>query len=64
MGHPGLGAGRLQRIPFDFAQGGLSCLAALARWNDRGEKDGQSGMERVSSLDRNRRSGSTVYVHY
>jgi hypothetical protein len=27
-----------QRIPFDFAQGRLSCLASLARRNDKGEE--------------------------
>ena len=29
---------RWQRIPFGFAQGRLSCLALLARRNDKGEE--------------------------
>ena len=34
VGHPALAHGE-QQIPFGFAQGRLSCLASLARRNDK-----------------------------
>jgi len=35
------------KIPFDFAQGRLSCLAALARRNDKVVGVGRSGPGRI-----------------